>query len=339
MTRTKLLTAFCLAAGLVKADVYPVIIIGHVKMEDGAAPPFVVSIQRECSDQFGDAPGPLTDKKGQWVWRLDIDLYAQRSCFFLAHHDGYTSTRIDASNINKNYLDKTVYVPDIVMSPSIPDPYTIHTSGDNFPGKSRGPFLKAMKALDAHNMDEAIKDLQEAVNGAPKFADGWHALGVVYEKSGKRPEARDAYNKAIDADPKNLQSYVNLARLCLQIRDWQCAADAAEREIRTDTKRLYPEIYLHEAAARFELKDLAGAEKSADELIRLDPKSTKYPRIEYVLGRISEAKGDINGAREHMMKYLSLDAVSKDAEQVQAHMLTLGKTDGAKVDPPDLELL
>jgi Tfp pilus assembly protein PilF len=338
MTRTKLLTAFCLAAGLLKADVYPVIVIGHVKMEDGSPPPFTVSIQRECSDQYGDAPGPLTDKKGQWVWRIEVDLYAQRACSFFAHHDGYTSTRIDASNLNKNYLDKTVNVPDIVMSTAVPDPYTIHTSGDNFPGKSKGPFLKAMKALDDHNMPEAIKNLQEAVNAAPKFSDGWHALGVVYDKSGHKQEAKDAYTKAVETDPKALQSYVALARICLQMKDWQCASDNSERLMKIDTKHVYPEIYMHQAVARFELKDLAGAEQSANEMIRLDPKS-KYPRIQYVLGRILEAKGDINGAREHMMKYLSLDAVSKDAEPVQAHMLALGKPQAEQVSPPDLEPL
>jgi Tfp pilus assembly protein PilF len=338
MTRTKLLSALCLAAGLLRADTYPIIIIGHVKMLDGSPPPFTVSIQRECSDQFGDAPGPLTDKKGQWVWRVDIDIYAQRSCFFLAHHDGYTSTRIDASNININYLDTTVHVPDIMISPSVADPYTIHTSGDSFPGKSKGPFLKAMKALDAHNMPEAIKDLQEAVDAAPKFSDGWHALGVVYDKSGHKEEAKDAYTKAIDANPKMLQSYVALTRVCLQLKDWQGAAETSERMTKVDTKHEYPEIYMHEAVARFELKDLAGAEQSANEMIRLDPKS-KFPRIEYVLGRILEAKGDIGGAREHMMKYLSLDAGSSDAEQVQAHMLALGKPDAAQVNPPDLEIL
>jgi Tfp pilus assembly protein PilF len=226
----------------------------------------------------------------------------------------------------------------MVISPAVADPYTIHTSGENFPGKSKAPFMKAMKALDAHNMPEAIKDLQAALDAAPKFSDGWHALGVVYDKSGHKAEAKDAYTKAIDADPKMLQSYVALARVCLVLKDWQCAADTSGRMKKVDTKHDYPEIYLHEAVARFGLKDLAGAEQSANEMIRLDPKS-KFPRIEYVLGRILEAKGDINGAREHMMKYLSLDAVSKDAEQVQAHMLALGKPEAAKVNPPDLELL
>jgi hypothetical protein len=108
--------------------------------------------------------------------------------------------------------------------------------------------------------------------------------------------------------------------------------------LKVDTKHNYPEIYMHQAVARFELKDVAGAEQSANELIRIDPKS-KYPRIEYVLGRILEAKGDLEGARAHMMKYLSLDAVAKDAEQVQAHMLALGKPEAAQTGPPNLELL
>ncbi len=338
MTRTKVLTAFCLAAGFLRADFESIIVIGHVKMENGSPPPVIVSIQRECSDVYGDAPGPLTDKKGQWVWRLDLDPTRTRSCVFLAHHDGYTSTRIDASGLNENHLDRTVNVPDIVLSPAIPDPYTIHTSGDDFPGKSKGPFLRAMKAIDAHQMPEAIKDLQAAVDGSPKFSDGWHALGVVYDKTGHKEEAKDAYMKAINADPKMLRAYVTLARVCLQLKDWQCAADTSERMTKIDRKHNYPEIYMHEAVARFELKDLAGAEQCADEMIRLDPTS-KFPRIEYVLGRILEAKGDINGAREHMMKYLSLDAASKDKEQVQAYILALGKPEAGQVNPPDLEIL
>lgn len=336
MTRTKLLTAFCLAAGLLRADITSLIVIGHVKMQDGSPPPFTASIQRECSDTYGDAPGPLTDKKGQWVWRLDSDVTRTRTCYFFAHHDGYTSTRIDASNLGLNHLDRTINVPDIILSPAIPDPYTIKTSGDDFPGKSKKPFLNAMKALDAHDMQGAIKDLQEAVDAAPKFSDGWHALGVVYDKTGHQQEAKDAYLKAIDTDPKGLQSYVTLARACLQLKDWQCALDTSERMLKIDRKHLYPEIYMHEAAAQFELKDLAGAEQSAEELIQLDPKS-KYPRIEYILGRILESKGDINGAREHMMKYLSLDAVATDTSQVQAYMMALGKPEAGKVTPPDLE--
>ena len=41
----------------------------------------------------------------------------------------------------------------------------------------------------------------------------------------------------------------------------------------------------------------------------------------------------IKGAREHISKYLELEATAPDAEQVQAHMLALGKPEAAQVDP------
>jgi hypothetical protein len=52
-----------------------------------------------------------------------------------------------------------------------------------------------------------------------------------------------------------------------------------------------------------------------------------------VLGRVLEAKGDLNGARDHMTKYLELQPAAKDAEDVQTHMLGLGKPDKAGPEP------
>jgi tetratricopeptide (TPR) repeat protein len=311
--------------------------MGSVTMEDGSSPPFIVGIERVCSDSYGDAPGPLTNKKGEWVWRMQFDAFDARSCVFRASHPGYTSSTVDATNINLALHETTVKLPRIVLIGAVLDAYTIHVAADNMPAHTKGPFEKAMKDLDAKKFDEAIGQLKAMVMAAPKFGEGWHALGVVYDKRNQPAEARDAYTHAIEADPKVLPAYVTLARLCLRTKDWQCAASAANGEIKADTKQLYKEIYIHLAVAQYELKDVAGAEQSAREAIRLDPKHTK-PRAEYVLGRILEAKGDINGAREHMSKYLELEATSSDAEQVQAHMLALGKPGSAGPEPM-LELL
>jgi len=327
--------AFC-AVPKVRADVYSVIIVGKVVMPDGSPPGFTVSVERECSD-FSMGNGPLTDKKGVWIWRLDIDVYEQRACVIRAHHDGYVSTEIDGSNINSHYLDKTVHVPDIMLMPKIPDPYTIHMNGDNFPPKAKGPFDRAIKALDAHDYDTAVVEFKGAVGVSPKFAEGWHALGVVYDKTNRPELAREAFTKAIEVNPRLLTAYVTLTRSCLQLKDWKCALDTSDRLIRLDLKRLYTEIYLHRAVARFQLKDLAGAEEDVNESIRLDPQH-KRPREEYVLGRILEEKGDVEGARTHMIKYLELEPTAQDAEQVQSHMFVLGKPE-AKDIVPALELL
>jgi Tfp pilus assembly protein PilF len=313
------------------ADTYPVILTGTVTMEDGSPPPFIVSIQRSCSDFQSDVPGPLTNKKGEWIWRLEIDPFSQRYCVFQASHPGYKSSTIDASNLNLNSRDTTLKLPPLILMGASIDPYSIRTSGDTMPGRAKGSFDKAMKALDAHNYEEAVRLLQTVTAGSPKFAEGWHALGIVEEKTGKGAEARDAYTHAIEADPKELPSYVTLTRLCIKMKDWQCALQTADSLIKVDARK-YTEIYIHKAVAQYELKDLAGAEQSAAEAIRLDPKYTK-PREEYVLGRILEAKGDLKAAREHMSKYLELEATAPDAEIVQGHMLGLGKPENAGVEP------
>jgi Tfp pilus assembly protein PilF len=333
MVRTTLFAFICMFAGtMAMADTYPVIIMGTVTMEDGSPPPFTVGIERICSDVLGDAPGPITNKKGEWLWRMEIDAFAVRSCVFRANYPGYKSSTVDASNINVISHDVKITLPPLVLTGASADPYAIRVSGDSIAGRAKGPFDKAMKALDAHKFDEAISQLQTAVATAPKFAEGWHALGVVEDRTGKFAAARDAYTHAVEADPKFLSAYVTLARVCIRTKDWQCVLGAADSLIKVDAKRTYPEIYLHKAVAQYGLKDLAGAEESAQEAIRLDPKHTK-PREEYVLGRILEAKGDLKAAREHMSRYLELEATAPDAELVQGHMLGLGKPGNAGVEP------
>ena len=338
MKRTQFFAFSLLAiagAQLALADTYPVIIQGKVTMEDGSAPPFQVSIERVCSDGQGDVPGPLTNKKGEWLWRIEIDAFATRSCIFRASHPGYSSTTADASNINLTSRATTVTLPPLVLAAATADPYSLRFTDSEMPGKARGQVEQAMKALDAHNTAEAAADLQAAVAGSPKFAQGWHSLGVVQENLGKTAEARESYTHAIAADPKSFPSYVTLARLCVKAKDWDCVAKNSEALIKLDKKETYPEIYLHQAVAQYEKRDLAGAEASVQQEIKLD-KAHKKPRAEYVLGCILEAKGDVNGAREHITKYIELDPNAPDMVQVKAHLDNLGKSSSAE-GRPDLE--
>jgi tetratricopeptide (TPR) repeat protein len=122
--------------------------------------------------------------------------------------------------------------------------------------------------------------------------------------------------------------------LCLKTKDWTGAAKAADALIKADPKKTYPEIYLHQAVARYALKDLDGAAASVQEAIQ-----RKIPRAEYVFGRILEAKGDAAGAREHISKYLELDKNTPDAELIRAHLQNVGKPDAAGPEPELLELL
>jgi len=343
MTRAQLIAGVgMLAAGLafiptVSADTYYVILTGKVTMENGSPPPFTVGVQKTCSDIQGTAPGPITNKKGEFVWRLEFDPFNERNCWIEATHPGYVSSHFDISGINTTSHDPTFTLPPLVIAVSIPDPYVVDAVVGNLPGKAAGPFRAAMKAIDAGNAAEAGRQLEAASAAAPKSAQVWHSLGIVDEQLQKTADARQAYEHAVELDPKLLVAQMTLTRLCVKTKDWQCANQAADALIKYDLKHLYPDIYLHRAVALYGLKDLAGAEASVQEAIRLDP-AHKRPREEYVLGRILEAKGDTAGAKEHMEKYLQMDPGALDGDLVRGHLANIGKPEGKDIEP-DLERL
>ncbi len=321
---------FLIFAGSAPADVYPVILHGKVVMPDGSPPPVIVGIERICSDQLGSAPGPLTNKKGEFIWRMDIDPLETRDCRIRATHAGYSSTMVEVSGIDT--IHTTFDLPPIVLNASVADAYAIIVTDNGIPGRTRKDWDEAMKALDVPNMADAARHLEAVVAAAPKFPQAWHALGVVDERLKKLPEARTAYERAIETDPKLFQAYVTLARLCIKMKDWDGAEKAAGALLKADPKHSYPEIYLHRAVAQYGLKDYSGAEASVQEAIRLDP-AHKRPRAEYVLGRILEARGDLNGAKEHMAKYLQMDPAPIDVDRVKGHLELIGKPEAADVDP------
>src|SRR5215469_7795125 len=118
----------CLAAGLlaipalVQGDTYQLILQGVVQMKDGSPPPKTVSVERICSDAQGSAPGPITNKKGEYLWRMEVDPMKTRSCTLRAHLDGYVSTEIDISALNS--YSNTKMAP-LILTAASGDPTVI----------------------------------------------------------------------------------------------------------------------------------------------------------------------------------------------------------------------
>lgn len=347
MRPQNLLHGFCLLClvqvGLVQvclgqaADYYHLIVQGNVIMPDGSPPPKPVGIQRICSDIQGSASGPITDKKGHYLWQQDLAPADTRACYMEANLPGFVSTHVDITSLKLgDYRQGQVLnMPDIVLGPrdSGAANQTSLVSDDQVPGKAKAPYKAAAKALEANQPDEAIKQLQLAVKAVPKFADGWVVLGQVYEQQHMLMEARDALQHAIEADPKLISPLLRLARIDNKLGDWSAAAKNEDAMLKTDA-RFYPEIYLQQAITRTELKDYAGAEQSAKTALSLDIKGVHVKRAEYVLGRIALAKGDLDGAKQHMAAYIQLDPASPDIDRIQTQMENLGKPGGDALNIP-----
>src|SRR5579862_3772791 len=330
----------CLVAGLVaviqvaNADYYTLIVEGNVVMPDGSPPPKTVGIERVCSDVQASAPGPLADKKGHYTWKMDLDPENTRVCFLRATMPGFTSTRVDLDKISLGDFqqNKVLKVGNLILQPPDTGEYnrTVMIPEDEAPSKARPQYKAAIKALDANNTDEGIKQLQLAVKTVPKFADGWNILGALYEQQRMLMEAREALQHAIEANPKLAAPYLRLARISNKLGDWDAAAKNEDALLKIET-RFYPEIYLQQGITRFELKNLPGAEESLKTALSLDP-AHRLSRAEYVLGMIALAKGDMGGAKEHIASYMKLDPTTPDIEKIQVQLDTLGNPDASKLN-------
>ena len=337
MSSVRLFLAVSVTAGVLAlvepalANTYTVIMQGNVVMVDGSPPPKTAGIERVCSDSQGSAPGPITDKKGHYLWRQELDPMLTRVCYLQATLAGFTSTRIDISNVSLSTFtggsnEKTL--PDLVLSPRDTGDAgnVVLVSEHDAPGKAQPLYKAALKALDADNTDEGIQQLQLAVKAVPKFADGWNILGALYERKAMFMEARDALEHALEANPKLVSPYLRIARISNKQGDWDAATKAEDALLKVD-KRFYPEIYLQQAITRAQLKDYAGAEESAKTALSLDPKHQHLSRAEYVLGRIALEKGDLAAAKQHIASYISMDPTAPDLEQIQVELNNLGNKD------------
>ena len=296
---------------------------GKVVMEDGSIPNRSIGIERFCHDN-GAQREAQTDKKGNYLWVMEIDPLNSRACVLRAAFVGYESTVIDISAFN---WSTDPNLPPLVLrrreaGSSNEDANIFYQDG--IPLAARNAWNNAQKLVQKKNWPAAERELRTAVRLAPKFTRGWNALGVVCANQNKPAEARDAFQRVVELDPKSLPALLDVARESIDAKDWSNAEKSAAALIKEDTKQRYPEIYLHQTTARYYLKDLDGAEASARTGIRLD-RRREVPRIEYVLGVILEVKGDYAGAREHMAQYLALDSKPADAAEVRARMENLGK--------------
>jgi len=326
--------AVCASTEFASAQIW--YLSGKVVMEDGSPPPKPVSIERYCGVNriIREA---ITDRQGRFLFRhMESDSLAGSKvntyllsmsmmsgtggCILRASLPGYESTVIDLDA--RRPTDDPHLPPMILRRPSPGSTFSLD-AGYRVPSAARKLWERALKAAEARRLPEAERQLRAAVQVYPRFSRAWHLLGAVCQNQKKGEEAREAYRRAIETEPKFLAPYILLTRLELDMKDWQAALQSSNALIQADSRRRFPEAYVHNATARYNLGDLDGAEASAREALRLDKKGL-IPRAQYTLGMILAAKRDYAGAAEHMQRYLTMEPKAGDAQAVRERIARLG---------------
>src|SRR5262249_23595433 len=150
---------------------------GTVVMDDGSALPASVRIERFCHDTGVGQGESQTNKKGEFLWQATIDPLTTRACVLRAAMAGYDSTVIEVSSLD--WFSDPV-LPPLVLSKrgkSASDTDANFFYQEGAPLAVRTLWNNANRSIQSKNWTVAERQLRTIVQTAPKFYDGWAALG------------------------------------------------------------------------------------------------------------------------------------------------------------------
>jgi tetratricopeptide (TPR) repeat protein len=200
---------------------------------------------------------------------------------------------------------------------------TVSATTLNAPKTARKAFDKGQELLKKNKPADAREEFEKAVQIDQAFAAAWCELGKLQRDSGDPDMARGSFRVAMKADPKFVNPYLELSALSLNDRKWQEAADLTDQALKLNPFD-YPQAYLFNAAAKYNMQEVAAAEKSILEADRLDSRH-QYPEVAHLYGAILQYKKDYPGAVLQYRAYLKMAPNADDAPTVRKQLDTLDK--------------
>ena len=310
------------------------ILSGKVLMDDESPAPAGINIVRVCSGGIRRVV-TRTDKKGQFNYQAgetdDLEPDAQSAiprrargdevtdqCELRADAPGYSSTsihldRLPGSNAVTLVLHRLENTPAPAQSPT----------ALKAPADARKAYERGLESLHKGKTADAKKDLEKAVAIYPQYANAWLDLAKLRLMGKEVDAARDAFEKAIEADDKLAEAHYQLGAILGSEKQWEGAAKQFEAAQSLDPAG-YPQALFNEAVAYFNLKKFDVAEKDAREALKLDPMHSK-PEVDRLLGLTLASKGDFAGALEELNIFLKYAPDGPDAVQTKGQIAQIEK--------------
>ncbi|MEE8583354.1 MAG: tetratricopeptide repeat protein, partial [Acidobacteriota bacterium] len=173
------------------------------------------------------------------------------------------------------------------------------------PPKASKAYEKAKKELSKEKPDfsKVSKELEKAVNAYSEFAAAWSLLGEARVHGGQAQAAREAFERAIAADPEYIRPYLGLARLELRQKSWESAGQLAERLLELNPN--VPESHYIRGVSSYYLGQPEPAQQ-AFQTLQSRGASKSYPMSLFLLGMIQARQGEIPDAAAQFRSYIEL---------------------------------
>jgi Tfp pilus assembly protein PilF len=260
------------------------------------------------SDTFGRAEGGAVDSLGH------VDL---TSCEVRAVLPGYTSSVIQ---LGRRSVFESPDIGNIILTPygKDGDP-SISATTLKAPKEAKKAYEKGLKETrgDKPKWDKAAKELGKAVEVYPQFAEAWYELGEVRLRLQDVEQAKQAFQRSIEADANLQKPYPPLSLIELKLGNKEEAARLADKVVSLNPG--LTEAHFYAAMAHFMLGNLDRAGEAAL-MVKKQGGEQRYPRALVILGDYFAQKQDFAASAQAYQQYVELEPNTPMAEEARKRL-------------------
>ncbi len=253
-----------------------------------------------------------------------------RDCEIQAELPGYISQPVDLSGRLSNF-ESTDIGRLVLHRMAQVQGLTISVTSALAPRDAQKAYEKGREKATKEKWDEAQQLLTKAVTIYPKYAAAWFDLGRVQIHNKDVVQARHSFEQSIAADPKFTNPYRGLIDLDAQEKQWQPLVTVTGQLLALNPVS-FPDAWFHNAVGNYYLNNLAEAEKSARQGMKVDDQH-QVPKIEYLLGVILIQKHDYSEATTHIQNYLKFATQPSDVQDAQRQLAEISRLSAAVGGP------
>ncbi len=180
-----------------------------------------------------------------------------------------------------------------------------------------------------NRLDLAKLLLDEASKRNDKYAPLQNAYGLLYMRRASINQALQAFNAAVEVDPKFVEARMNVGQVTLGFRKYDTARDMFSKVIELAPKNY--DAYIGLGIALRGLKDLDGAEAQYKKALDVDPKRGEgYYNLAILYKEFRSSKGDFvaayKQAKEYFQQFLNMQGDAADKSEAKEQISMIDKT-------------
>jgi tetratricopeptide (TPR) repeat protein len=180
-----------------------------------------------------------------------------------------------------------------------------------------------------NRLDLARLLLDEAAKRNEKYAPLQNAYGLLYMRRASINQALQAFNAAVELDPKFVEARMNVGQVTLGFRKYDTARDMFSKVIELSPKNY--DAYIGLGIALRGLKDLDGAEAQYNKARDLDPRRGEaYYNLAILYKEFRSSKEDFvasyKKAKDYFQQFLSMQGDQSDKAEAKEQIAMIDKT-------------